>query len=276
MTCASMINSSRTSLSARSFVLTLVVLLASPTWGQYSDQVNRWVAQDSADLVPTGGIVFAGSSSIRRWEELTRDFHDYNILQRGLGGSTFDTYQPYVSDTIVAHAPRAVVVFLGTNDIAGGASGNDVVADFNTFTGAIHASLPDTHIYYLGITPTPGRQGNRAREDTANAGISNIAAGDTRIHYIDIPGTFDALGAYNGPNYTNKFVDSIHLNRDGYDVWESVIRPAIAAEFAPDKSYVPNPNTLKPGERLLMDFGPSNVDDGRDHGRAGRQWELLE
>jgi lysophospholipase L1-like esterase len=237
-------------------------LFAAPAAGQYASQVARWVAQDTADPLPTDGIVFAGSSSIRRWEELTLDFADYNVVQRGLGGATFATYQPHVNDAIIAHSPRAVVVWLGTNDIAGGLSGNGVVSAFNTFASTIHGSLPNTEIFYLGIMPTPGRQGNRGQEDVANAGIAAVAAGDSHIHYIDLPAVFDGLGAYNGADFTNKFVDSIHLNRDGYDVWESVIRPAIEAEFAPDKVYTPNPKTLKPGERLLVDFGPSNTDDG--------------
>ncbi|MCA9234407.1 MAG: PEP-CTERM sorting domain-containing protein [Planctomycetales bacterium] len=241
----------------------LAALVAGPVFGQaYQSNVNTWNAQDALDPVPTGGIVFAGSSSIRRWEELTLDFADYNVLQRGLGGATFATYQPHVDDNIIAHAPRAVVVWLGTNDIAGGLSGSGVVSAFNTFSSTIHGSLPNTEIFYLGIMPTPGRQGNRTQENIANAGIAAVAASDSRIHYVDLPAVFDGLGAYNGANFTNKFVDSIHLNRDGYNVWESVIRPAVLAEFAPDKVYTPNPLTLKPGERILYDFGPSNSDDG--------------
>jgi len=242
--------------------LLLLSLVATPSYGQYASQVSRWAAQDAADPVPAGGIVFAGSSSIRRWEELTRDFSDYNVLQRGLGGATFDSYQPHVNDAIIAHAPRAVVLWLGTNDIANGGSGANVLADFNTFADSIHASLPNTEIFYLGVMPTPGRQGNRAQEDIANSGIAAVASGNSLIHYVDLPATFDGLGAYGGANFTNKFVDSIHLNRDGYNVWESVIRPAVEAEFAPDKAYVANPNTLKEGDHLLFDFGPSNSQDG--------------
>ncbi len=242
--------------------LTLIGLLAAPARGQYASQVALWKTQDAADPVATGGIVFAGSSSIRRWEELTLDFNDYDVLQRGLGGATFASYQPNVNDAIIAHTPRAVVLWLGTNDIAEGLSGNGVVNAFTTFKNTIHASLPNTEIFYLGIMPTPGRQGNRAQENVANAGIAAIAAGDSRIHYVDLPAVFDGLGAYNGANFTNKFVDSIHLNRNGYDLWESIIRPAVMAEFAPDKVFSLNPKTLKSGERLLYDFGTIDGEDG--------------
>ena len=42
------------------------------------------------DPPPQNALVFVGSSSIRRWEELTRDFADYNVIQRGIGGAFFD------------------------------------------------------------------------------------------------------------------------------------------------------------------------------------------
>jgi lysophospholipase L1-like esterase len=258
MTFSSMKFLSRSVAGATAGTFVLIGLLAAPAAGQYATDVARWVAQDAADPLPGNGIVFAGSSSIRRWEELTRDFADYNVIQRGLGGATFATYQPHVHDTVIAHAPRAVVVWLGTNDIAGGLSGNGVVTAFQTFASTVHASLPDTEIFFLGIMPTPGRQGNRAQENIANAGIAASAAANPRIHYVDLPAAFATLNPYNDPAFTSMFVDSIHLNRAGYDFWESVIRPQLSTVVAPDKVYVPNPATLKIGESLYFDFGGYN------------------
>ncbi|MBX2851182.1 MAG: hypothetical protein KTR15_05495 [Phycisphaeraceae bacterium] len=257
------------------YALLLLGLLTSCAHVQYDSQVSRWVAQDAADPLPAGGIVFAGSSSIRRWEGLALSFADYNIAQRGLGGATFSTYLPHVDDAIISLSPRAVVLWLGTNDIASGVSGDDVVIAFNEFTGIIHKKLPSTTVFYLGIMPTPGRQENRDQEDIANAGIASVAAGDERIHYIDLPAVFDDLGAYSGAGFMNKFVDSIHLNRDGYRLWRSVIRPEVAAAFPPDKVHAETPTSLKAGERLLFDFGPINPDDGDPTDRPdvnGNHW----
>ena len=43
-----------------------------------------------------------------------------------------------------------------------------------------------------------------------------------------------------------------------------MIRPQIESVVAPNKVFTANPHTLKPGGRLLFDFGPSNSEDG-DH-----------
>ena len=98
----------------------------------------------------------------------------------------------------------------------------------------------------------------------ANNAIAAYAAGDARLHYIDLPTAFWALNPPDDPAFTSLFVDSIHLNRQGYEFWTSIIRPQIEAVIAPNKVPVPNPNTPPVGGRILFDFGPSNAEDG-DH-----------
>lgn len=229
----------------------------------YQTEVNRFVAQDALDVPVSGSVVFIGSSSIRRWEQLTLDFADYNVIQRGLGGAQFDDINLHVDDIVLPYNPRAIVVWAGTNDLAAGADGNEVVADYQTFINQVHRAQPNVDIFYLGIMPTPGRQGNKPKEDITNAGIAAIAADNAKLHYIDLPAAFSTLNPYTGDDFSNKFVDSIHLNRQGYEFWSSIIRPQLEAVVAPNKVFTPNPNTLQVGDRLLFDFGPSNPDNGR-------------
>lgn len=241
------------------------LLVASNVLAQpYQTEINRWNAQDAIDPMPSNGLVFVGSSSIRRWEQLTRDFADYNVIQRGIGGALFDDVNYQVNDLVLKYNPRGVVVWVGTNDLASGSDGNEVTADYQAFVNAVHTAQPNVEIFYLGIMPTPGRQGNKPQEDVANANIASIASGDPKQHYIDLPAAFATLNPYAGVDFQNKFVDSIHLNRDGYDFWTTNIRPQIEAVLAPDKVYTPNPNGPRPGDRILFDFGPSNSEDG-DH-----------
>ena len=228
----------------------------------YQTEADRFVAQDTLDAPTPGSVVFIGSSSIRRWEQLKLDFADYNTVQRGLGGAQFDDIQPHVDDIVLPYNPSAIVVWAGTNDLAVGADGNEVVADYQDFVNQVHGVQPNVDIFYLGIMPTPGRQGNKPKEDVANAGIAGIAAGNAKLHYIDLPAAFATLNPYTGSDFTNKFVDSIHLNRGGYEFWTSTIRPQIEAVVAPNKVFALNPNTPQVGDRLLFDFGPGNPEDG--------------
>lgn len=250
--------------------------------GQYEGDIGRWKAQDALDMPEPGAVLFIGSSSIRRWEQMSLDFADYNVLQRGFGGAHLDHLVEYVNDIVLPYHPRAIVVWAGTNDIASGDSGAEVFEDYREFVGAVHREQPGVDIFYLGIAPTPGREDNRPREDIANASIRRMAADHDRLHYIDLPAAYAKLNPYEGPAFTSKFADSIHLNRDGYDLWTRVIRPEIEAVVAPDKVYRPNPDAPGPGSRILFDFGPSNPDEGEPttspdlHGNHWNNWHEAE
>ncbi|MBN1514252.1 MAG: hypothetical protein JXB13_19705 [Phycisphaerae bacterium] len=242
----------------------LTALFCSPPHaaGQYDANIGRWTAQDALDPPASGAILFVGSSSIRRWEQLTLDFADYKVIQRGFGGAHFDHVNIYVNDIVLPYNPAAIVVWAGTNDIASGGDGNEVFADYLEFVTTVHAAQPDVDIFYLGIMPTPGRFANGPEEMIANNAIAGFAAGNPRLHYIDLPTPFWAMNPPSDPAFTGLFVDSIHLNRQGYEFWTSIIRPGIEAVIAPNKVATANPSTPPVGGRILFDFGPSNSDDG--------------
>lgn len=230
------------------------------------EAVTRWVAQDLLDPPQAGAVLFVGSSSIRRWESLTQDFADYRILQRGFGGSQFEELNAVADRIVIPYQPSAIVLWEGTNDINTGETGTEVYADFQNFIKLVQPSLPDTDIFYLGITRTPATTGDvpkTAERLNANALISaHIAhSGNPRLHYIDLPAYFENLPA---AQFDALYLDTLHLNRAGYQIWKSIVRPAVEAVLAPNKIFAPNPATLAAGERLLFDFGPNNTADG-DH-----------
>lgn len=240
----------------------VILLSAEAAFAQYAADIGRWVAQDALDPPSSGAVLFVGSSSIRRWEQMALDFADYRTIQRGFGGAQFDDVNTYVNNIVLPYSPTAIVIWAGTNDIAAGGDGNEVFADYQQFVTAVQASLPQTDIFYLGIMPTPGRFNNGPEEAVANNAIAAMAAGDAKLHYIDLPSAFFALNPPDDPDFLALFVDDIHLNRQGYELWTSIIRPQVEAVIAPNKAYAANPATPQPGGRILFDFGPSNVEDG--------------
>ncbi len=230
----------------------------------YQTDIDRWVAQDAVAPPASGSVLFTGSSSIRRWEMLTRQFNDYQILQRGFGGSQFENLNAFVNDIVLPYNLSAIVVWEGTNDINSGETAGEVFTDYQNFVNLVHTAQPDVDIIYLGIMPTPGRESNRSVEDAVNSSIATMAASNPKLYYIDLPAVFATLNPYDDAAFTSLFDDSIHMNRDGYLFWESVIRPQLEAIVAPNASTTVNPNAMRPGDSLLFDFGPSNPTDG-DH-----------
>lgn len=224
--------------------------------------ISRWKAQDDLARPEAGSLLFVGSSSIRRWEALTRDFADYKVIQRGFGGSQFEHLIAYVDDIVLPYKPAAIVVWQGTNDIKDGEAGDEVFADYQQFVSTVHASLPKTPIFYLGIMPTEGRFALEAQNARANRQVASVAASNPLLYYIDLPAEFHRRNPPRDPQFRALFVDSIHLNSKGYELWTSIIRPQIETVVPPNKVFTPNPRTLQAGDRLLFDFGPSNAKDG--------------
>jgi hypothetical protein len=233
-----------------------------------NNEIDRWTYQDSVDPIAPGGVLFVGSSSIRRWENLAKDFSDYRIVQRGFGGSQFSDLNPIVHRIVTPYQPSAIVVFEGTNDIrVGNKTGEQVFADFQTFINLVRASQPNVPICYIGITPVPSFFNNPdhdPRRRTANTLIKNYCNSDPnlKLHFLNTNELLDTLHDTNPTEWNTYFVDDTHINRKGYDHFTSVIRPALQAVIAPNKTYTANPNALVAGEKLFFDFGPSDVTTG--------------
>lgn len=240
----------------------------------YLALANRWVDQDALSAEPTNALLFVGSSSIRRWESLTRDFADYRMIQRGMGGATFGDVNQLASSVVLRYAPRAIVVWAGVNDLYAGRSGSYVFQQFTNFVGTVTNNLPSAKIFYIGITRNPVFAGNSAQNTqrtNANALISGFVAtnGNPNVVYMNLPSFFESLTYTTNMTTTNPAelwyyqVDYAHLNQRGHDVWKSSIRQALSsAGVFPDRPVVVPPLAPAGGDRLLFDFGPSDATNG--------------
>ncbi|MES2571888.1 MAG: GDSL-type esterase/lipase family protein [Verrucomicrobiota bacterium] len=237
-----------------------------------TDPVERWVAQDALDPETPGALLFVGSSTIRRWESLTRSFADYRVIQRGFGGSQFSELNPIVDKIVLPYQPSAIVVWEGTNDIrVGHKTGETVFADFKAFIGNLRARMPEVPVCYLGIVPCPSFFNNSTDDPsrrTANTLIANYCASDPalHLHYIDTASFFENLHDAGTPQsiaaWNSYFVDDTHLNRAGYAEFLKVVRPVIESLVAPNKSIATGAGGFGNGDRLLFDFGPSDGTNG--------------
>jgi lysophospholipase L1-like esterase len=132
---------------------------------------------------------------------------------------------------LVAYRPRAVVLFAGTNDIAGSKpkTAQEVYADYCAFVYVVHAALPDTPIYYLSITPTPSRWKHWPIVQETNRLICAHTATDPRLHFIDLTGV--SLGPDGKPDRSLYRIDRLHPNQKGYAVWAAMIKPILLADL---------------------------------------------
>lgn len=210
---------------------------------KYQSVIDTWVVQDAVAPPPRGAVVFIGSSSIRLWRTLQKDFPQYDVIQRGFGGSQFSDANLFVDDIVQPYDPAAVVVFEGSNDIASGKSAGQVFGDYKKFVRLIrkgtNPSREPIPILFIGITPSPSRWEHWPQMDKANRLIRDYAQRHVGLYYIDTPTPMLATAPTpGGPPSPDLFVDDqLHLSPRGYALWVEVVTPALEAVYPPTKSH---------------------------------------
>jgi lysophospholipase L1-like esterase len=192
---------------------------------RYESEIRAFETADRAAMPAPGGIVFFGSSSIRRWASLANDFPGMPVLNRGFGGSTFPEANHYVSRAVLRYRPRTVVVYEGDNDIAIGRTPQEVVADYREFVRLVRDSLPAARIVFIGIKPSPSRWKFAEQQREANRLVREVVATDTLQSYVDV---FTPMLGANGRPTPALFVgDSLHMTADGYAIWRAQVAPRV-------------------------------------------------
>lgn len=111
--------------------------------------IQKFEAEDKAHPPVSGGVVFIGSSSIRRWDSLAASFPGLNVVNRGFGGSELADSAKYATRVVVPHAPRIVVLYAGENDLNRGVLPEAIGADFASDESAhsnVLRSEPGLHV----------------------------------------------------------------------------------------------------------------------------------
>ena len=189
--------------------------------GRWEADIAAFEAQDRQSPPAAGGIVFTGSSSIRLWTTLARDFPGRPVINRGFGGSLVPDVLAFVDRIVTKHRPRQVVIYCGGNDIAEGRSAAEVVADTKALVRAIHAQLPGARIAYISIAPNPARWSQIDTVRAVNRAIADWIASDARLTFIDVHRHM--LGSDGRPKPDIFVDDGLHMNEKGYAIWREVV-----------------------------------------------------
>ena len=190
---------------------------------KWQKDMEAFAKQDAANPPAKGGIVFTGSSSIRRWETLAADFPQHRVLNRGFGGSELFDAVNYFDRLLLPHQPRLIVLYAGSNDINAGKTPGRVEADFRAFIALVKQKLPGTRVAYIANAGNPARwkQVDAVRE--ANRRIEAITKADPQLAFINV---FDAMLGPDGLPKPDIFVeDRLHMNAKGYAIWKAVVAP---------------------------------------------------
>ena len=190
---------------------------------KWEKDIARFEAADRENPPPRSGILFIGSSSIRLWKTLAADFPGHPVFNRGFGGSQIADSLHFADRIVLPYRPRQIVMFAGSNDINAKKSPEQVLADFIAFRQRVHASLPDTRITYIAITPCEKRWSQLAEVDAANRLIARYCRSREELDFIDTRA--DILGGDGRPRPELFREDQLHLSDAGYSLWTRRVRP---------------------------------------------------
>jgi lysophospholipase L1-like esterase len=196
-----------------------------PTSQPFQSEIEAFEAADRAHPAAPGGVMFLGSSSIRLWKGLAEDFPNLPVVNRGFGGSTIPDSTRYTDRIVVPHKPRLIVFYAGDNDIAAGHSPERVLTDFKAFVSGLHERLPETRLLFISIKPSPSRAKFFPEAKEANRLVREFIETDPKLAYVDV--WTPMLGEDGQPREELFGPDRLHMNRKGYELWTSILRPLV-------------------------------------------------
>jgi lysophospholipase L1-like esterase len=208
-------------------IFLLLLVFALNTFAQskppYYADVQTIKGYDKMFKPPVHPVLFVGSSSIRKWDDLQLAFGSYNVLNRGIGGAVISDIKYYLKDLVFGYEPRQIVIYVGENDVVVPNETADTI--FNrtvNLYNSIRVKLPDVPIVYIAMKPSPSRDQFREKTMTANDLIRKFLATQKNVVFVDV----FALMLKDGHSRPELFVsDMLHMNQQGYDIWNKAVKP---------------------------------------------------
>ena len=194
----------------------------------FADEIQTFKNQDKLNPPPAHSILFVGSSSFRKWTNVSSYFPGYTIINRGFGGSMFPDVIRYSNDIIIPYHPKQVVIYCGDNDLA---SSDAITADsvferFRVLFQLIRTGLPDENIVYISIKPSPSRARLQEKMEKANLLIQTYLSIQSHAAFIDV---YHKMLNPDGSIMTDIFLeDNLHMNAKGYAIWQKAIAPYLS------------------------------------------------
>jgi len=210
-----------------------------PDPARFAKDIAKFDADDAANPPVKGGIVFTGSSSVRMWK-VNEAFPDLPVLNRGFGGSVSNDLVTYADKVVLRYEPKILVVYTGGNDLHGNAKASpplpglapeEVLADYTKFLTLVHEKLPNTRVLVQAVRTGPVRITELPQAEKFNALLKAWSADKPWIRWFDVPKTLGKEG--NAPLSEDLYLkDRLHLNEEGYKLWNADFGPALHEEWA--------------------------------------------
>ena len=180
---------------------------------------------------PVADVVLAGSSFIEGWTTSKQDFAPLSTVNVGIGGTRVEHWMRWIDTLIVAFHPRAVVLYVGSNNIHGGDDsecGDDVAAKALKLCDLIMKRLPAVRLYYVSISPSIARNHVWAEARRCNELVAAGCSSRPRLRFIDCTAALLLPDGSLRPEIYGE--DGLHYTPAGYVIWKHTIPPVLCSE----------------------------------------------
>lgn len=165
-------------------------------------------------------MVFYGSSTIRLWKNLAKDFPDKNTLNLGFGGAFISSLNHYFEDLFGSITPRYMVLYLGGNDLTRNDNAQEIVSQILAFIERVHTKFPNAKIYNISIKPSMERAHELEKIKAINFQLQQVAEERPYLIQIDI---YNRLIQQHRIREDYFLQDGLHLNYKGYEVLSTAL-----------------------------------------------------
>lgn len=207
------------------FVFFCIGAIAQNAKPPFWQDIQHFRQMDSVQETPAHPILFVGSSSFTKWTDIQNYFPGYTILNRGFGGSTLTDLLRYEEDVIFKYDPKQIVIYCGENDLAA----SDTVTSamvfdrFKNLLSEIRAIYPDIPVVFISLKPSPSRWHLKEKQIAANNMIEKYLKKQKNAEFVSV---WKAMLGPDGKPMQELFIeDNLHMNAQGYAIWQKIIQP---------------------------------------------------
>ena len=215
----------RITLIITAFLLAFAITHTYAQQPRFYNDIQQFKKLDSNQFPPKHAVLFIGSSSFTFWKDVQKYFPGHTIINRGFGGSTLPDLIRYADDIVFAYNPKQIVIYCGENDLAAADTVNaeTVTKRFVVLFNLIRQRYAKIPLFYISMKPSPSREHLMPKMDTANQAIQAFLKTQKKTAFIDV---YHLMLDDNGKPRKELFVDDmLHMNRNGYAIWQKVIAP---------------------------------------------------
>lgn len=213
-------------------IVVLPALLAQlPTAAPDADPFAKWEKNITAiekrltaNPPKPGGVFFAGSSSIVKWD-LEKSFPKSGYVNVGFGGSVIADNTHFASRILLPYKPRTIVFYAGDNDIGRGGKAEQVLADFKAFVATVRKGNPSCRVLFIAVKPSIARWKQFEEQKKANALVKAYCEREKGLTFVDIVPIMLRSDGTPDPELFVK--DGLHMSPKGYELWTAAVNKVL-------------------------------------------------